>query len=132
MINSIVDTNKKFFELVEKIRYIDSECLEEPIEPYLEILLEYIIDHPELKTEFINAFIQIIHDPDLESPELVEYCMHALRWEEVKHHISDWLESENSERIRYFLKNLLMSFDDDWYDATSYIRFANELNNSKN
>lgn len=118
---------QKFFELALEAERIDSECLEQPIEPALEAVLSHVLAHPESRVELADAFIQIAHGQGMGPPELIEYCMHALRWGEVKQHLIDWLATEPSERVRHYLRNLLMSFDDDWYHADMYVRFGGEL-----
>lgn len=127
MINSISPATQKFFDLALEAERLDSENLDEPIEPAFEAVLSFVIAHPELKNELADAFMQLAHDPSLGPPELIQYCMHALRWIEVKTQLSDWLELEKSERVRHVLRKLLMSFDDDWYDADAYSRFGGGL-----
>ena len=114
----------KFFELALDAERIDSTCLEQSSEPALELVLSHVLAHPESRVELADAFIQIAHSHGLGPPELIQYCMHALRWEEVKQHFSDWLAVEGSERVRHYLRNLLMSFDDNWYHASMYARFG--------
>jgi len=120
-VNNVVKT---FFELALEAERIDSQCLDLPIEPALDAVLSYVLAHPESRAELANAFIQIAHGQGIGPPELIEYCMHALRWGEVKQHLSDWLAAETSERVRHYLRKLLMSFDDDWYLANLYVRFG--------
>ncbi|MCA3174542.1 MAG: hypothetical protein ING36_03235 [Burkholderiales bacterium] len=114
---------QRFFELAAEAERIDSG-LEEPVEPALEAVLDHVLTHAEFRQEFAQAFLQVAHDPDKGPPELVEYCMHALRWPEVKQELVSWLEAEDSERVRHVLRKFVMSFDDDWYHADSYTRFT--------
>ena len=113
----------KFFELSAAAERIDSEMLGEPVEPAFEAVLNYTLAHPESRKLFINAFLKMARDPNLGPPELIQICMHALRWEEVRIELAAWLEKETSERVRHILRKLLMAFDDDWYDADAYARF---------
>ena len=109
--------------LINEVNRVDSE-LETPIEPALENVLEFILNHLESRAEFAILFLQIARDNTIGPPELFEYCMHELRWPEVKNELVAWLVIEKSERIRHALKNMLMAFDDDWWHANLYFRFG--------
>jgi len=116
---------QKFFELAAEAERIDTELMDEPVEPAFEAVLSHVLEHPEARTEIAKAFLQIACDPDKGPPELIQYCMHALRWDEVKNQLVDWLNQEKSERVRQVFKKILIAFDDNWYDADSYARFSN-------
>lgn len=120
------DVVRRFFELALEAERIDSQCLEEPVEPAFEAVLSHVLAHPESRVDLANAFVQVVSHPNLGPPELVQYCMHVLRWVEVRQRLSDWLDSDGSERVRHVLRKLLMSFDDDWYGADLYARFSRE------
>ncbi|MDY4297353.1 MULTISPECIES: hypothetical protein [unclassified Xanthomonas] len=117
---------EKFFELALEAERIDSECMEEPLEPAFDAVLSFVIAHPECRDEFAGAFMRLARDPSLGPPELIQYCMHALRWDDIKISLSSWLQSEKSERVRHVLRKIIMSFDDDWYDADLYARFQRD------
>lgn len=115
--------SQKFFDLVAEVERIDS-ALDEPVEPALEAVLMFVLAHPESRSELADAFLQVARDPDIGPPELIEYCMHALRWTEVKQELLVWLEAESSERVRHVLRKIIMAFDDEWHHAGSYVRFG--------
>lgn len=129
MSNSDDAVINKFFKLAFEAERIETETPEAFVEPAFESVLAHIHAHPESRKLFADAFLKIAHDPNLGSPELFQFCMHALRWEEVKIELTDWLKSESSERVRHVLRKLIMSFDDDWYDADAYARFRNARSN---
>lgn len=116
---------QKFFELAADAERIDSE-MTQPVEPALESVLIHVLAHPELRSQFSEAFLLLAHDPNLGPPELVEYCMHALKWPEIKDELTERLEKESRERARHMLKKFLMAFDDDWALADLYSRFKNK------
>lgn len=120
---SCSDVIYKFFELSAEAERIDSEIIAEPVEPEFEAVLRHTLAHPESRKFFITAFLEMARDSHLGPPELIQFCMHALRWEEVKIELAAWLEKETSERVRHILRKLLLAFDDDWYDADAYARF---------
>ncbi len=117
------DVLGRFWELVAEVNRIDTEELETDIEPWLEAVLSHVLAYPDARPQFADAFLQILREnkgPD----ELVEFCMHALRWSEVKNDLAAWLEHEDSERTRHALRSLIKSFGNDWHGASSYSRFS--------
>jgi hypothetical protein len=94
----------------------------------LEAVLLHVLAHPESRRELAETFLEVARDSNKGPPELVQYCMHALRWPEVKQELVRRLETEKSERVRHVLRKLVMSFEHDWYDADAYARFNNEKN----
>lgn len=123
---SVKDTRKLFYELTRKAEEVDADCTL-PIEPVFEEILQFVLTHPDHEKEFIDAFVQIILNPDLGPYALIQYCMHALRWKEMKEYILEWLQKENNnERLRYVLKDILWSFEDDWDGAILYGKFKKQ------
>jgi hypothetical protein len=113
---------QKFFELALRAEQIASEMVE-PVDHALDAVLLHVLSHPELRQEFGHAFLQVARDPSKGPAELVEYCMHTLRWPEVRKELSAWLEAESSERVRHILRGLLMAFEDDWRHSNLYARY---------
>lgn len=114
---------RRFFLLAAEAERIDAS-LDQPVEPALEAVLAHVLAHSEARAEFASAFIEIARDPIKGPPELIGYCMHALRWAEVQDGLQSWIGKEESERVRHVLRSMLQSFEDDWYDADLYSRFA--------
>lgn len=113
----------RFYELAAEAERVDSAS-EQPLEPAMDAVLAHVVAHPEAREAFRRAFVEIIRDPQRGPPELVEYCMHALRWPEARSELAHWLESESSERLRHVLRKVVMAFDDDWPHAKLYSRFG--------
>ncbi len=97
--------------------------MDQPLEPALEVVLRFVQNHLDQRFEFVNAFLDVLRDPEKGPPELVEYCMHELKWPEVREAIQAWLDSERSERVRHILRKQLLAFDENWNDANFYDRF---------
>lgn len=112
-----------FFEMSKESEYVANSMLYVETEPIFEKILQLVLDHPEMKAEFIDAFIKIAHEPELGPHDLIQFCMHELKWQEVKDHLSRWLESEDSARVRYILSLILCAFDENWDGALFYRRF---------
>lgn len=125
--SAIAEIVGHFFDLAAEAERIDAD-LNGDAEPAMEAVLLHVLAHPQARRELAEAFLEVARDPNKGPPQLVQYCMHALRWSEVKQELVRRLETEQSERVRHVLRKLLMSFDDDWYDADAYARFNNEKN----
>ncbi len=100
--------------------------------PYGIELLNIISDNIDLRPEFGKLFIQTISKSTLSHEPLVEFCMHSLRWVELKEEFGSLCDnavknSRWSEIQR--LQGALAAFEDDWEDA---IDFYGEYFNAKN
>lgn len=118
---------KLFFKISKEAEYVANSMLYVETEPIFEKILKLVLDRPEMKEQFIEAFISMAHKPELGPYELIQFCMHELRWQEVKNHMSKWLESEGSERAKYIISLILWSFDENWDGALFYKRFNKNL-----
>lgn len=116
---------EKFVELVAEIERIDAKMEESP-DPQLELLLNHVLAHPEARQQFAQAFVDIALHKIKGPRDIVEFCMHELRWPEVKQALTDRLQAETSERMRHYLRGLLESFDDNWDHAHLYPRFSDQ------
>jgi hypothetical protein len=115
---------KRFLVLSLEAKKADDEYREELSEIEYDAVVRYVLDNVEHRAIFSDAFVSIVFDPALGPLELVEYCMHALRWDEVKQQMMERLEKEPSERVRSVLRRVLESFDSSWRDADMYRRFT--------
>ncbi|MBP2160500.1 MULTISPECIES: hypothetical protein [Asticcacaulis] len=115
---------QRFYELAKEAERIDSEAFDQPVEPAFDSVLEFVLEHPESRAAFAAAFLEIAKNPDKGPPDLIQYCMHVLRWEEVRRFIVSWLQTEPSERVRHVLRKYVRSFDDEWDGAVFYDRFS--------
>ena len=120
-----MDPKVKFYELANSAekRYAESLDIGE-VEPIFLEVLDLILRHPEEKSTFIDCFENVISNGYTTPPELVSFCMHELRWPELKKSLNDWLLIEKSERIRHVLRQTLEAFNDDWNDADMYFKFG--------
>lgn len=113
----------QFFKLSADAEFIAGSAMDKPLEPALEAILIFVQDHPSHRIELVDAFLDVLRNPEKGPPELVEYCMHELKWPEVRETIQIWLDGERSERVRHVLRKQLLAFDDNWFDASFYERF---------
>lgn len=115
----------KFYELLDEIKEAD-EALTIDIEPMLENLLDFVIAHPDLRLMFADAFVRILYCWHMAPPQITEYCMHALRWEEVKRTLEGRNKVALTKREEFFIARVLDCFDDDWDSAYQYRRFQKQ------
>ena len=90
----------------------------------LENLLDYVIAHPNLRLAFADAFVRILYCWDIAPVEVTKYCMHALRWEEVKRTLEGRNAVALTKREEFFIARVLNCFDDDWSSSHQYRRFS--------
>lgn len=94
-------------------------------EPVFEAALELVLANPDMRAEFAEKFVSMLQNDDL---ELFEYCMHELRWPEVKTQLQaavrDAAGPPRDTRSEFFLKGVLRAFGDDWSGREFYKRFG--------
>jgi len=114
---------QRFHELAEEADRIDEEEPEVPLEAAYGAVLDLVLEHPEARQDFADAFMDGIRAQSL-SPDLICFCMHGLRWADLRQKIASLLDEEKSERTRHHLRNILKAFGDDWRMAEAYQRFS--------
>lgn len=115
---------KQFWELVNLARAVHEEDWQQDSEPYFEQLLEFVNANPSARNDFAKLFFEGLDGPEYIPIDLMEYCMHELRWPEVQQGVEGRLQDSPSERSRYLLSRLLSAFDDDWDTADLYDRYS--------
>jgi hypothetical protein len=107
----------------------EANCVEEaegvPVDGAFEAVLSHVASHPESRTALASAFLTLVRDNF--AIAVVEYCMHELRWPEVRSVCATWLDEEPCQRTRYRLEGVLQSFDDKWFWRKLYQRYSGTL-----
>lgn len=117
----------EFFDLAANAERIYSETLDiSKVEPEFEKVLTLIQAHPECHVEFVDGFIEILKDAKKGPSELVSFCVHELRWNDLRSRLLEWMKTERSERVRPVLRDVLEAFEDDWRDADMFRHFSAE------
>lgn len=114
---------RKFYELAEEADRIDDEEPETRLDAAYGAVLDLVLEHPEARQDFADAFMDGIRAQSL-SPDLICFCMHGLRWADLRQKIASLLETEKSERARHHLRNILKAFGGGWRMAEAYERFS--------
>lgn len=97
-------------------------------EPEFEAVLVHVLAHPSERQIFAIKFMELLSAP-LTDGDLFEFCMHALRWPEVRSRVAEAMQeaiARNDIRARDFFGHALSAFDDHWLDGQGggYKRFA--------
>lgn len=94
-------------------------------EPVFEAALNLVLANPDMREEFAGKFAGMLKNDDL---ELFEYCMHELRWPEVKSQLQaavrDAASPPRDTRSEFFLEGVLRAFGDTWSGRGFYKRYG--------
>lgn len=116
----------RFDELVFAAENLVHE-LERWREPEFEAVLQHVLAYPEMRDVFADKFVELIMSPKTDG-DLFEFCMHALRWPEVKARTLEIMieaERAGNRRLQFWLGSALQCFEDIWssQNRTGYKRF---------
>lgn len=112
---------------IEKIKFIlRIEPLTvgvDQIEPLLDDLLEFIVAHQECTDLLAPEFIGLLDTLPPSAEEIVQYCMHELRWPVIREHVERCLGRERDITRHRVYERILEAFDDDWNEREFYARY---------
>ena len=111
--------------LFENPEYSDSKMME-PV--FIELLSCLQEGHPD-RNALVRAVVEVIRRLPKGSDEAVSFCMHVLRWPEVKSAAEDELRKVAgvlvTSRKARILEDIVKSFSDDWSGRECYSCFEN-------
>lgn len=88
--------------------------------PFGQAALNLISAHPEERSAFARAFLNGINTPDTWDVWFIQFCVHALRWPELKAGFEamsrEAVALDDWNRIQP-LGHVLDAFEDSWEDA---------------
>jgi hypothetical protein len=90
----------------------------------LAAVLDYIQLNIEHRAEISSTIVASIESPRPNAFEVIEYCMHELKWAEVQSAAISFLDSSPDERTRYAVNRLLEAFSEDWDAKAAYARYS--------
>jgi len=93
------------------------------VEPLMADLLSAIKKSPLCRPEIEAYFEQIVRSIDIDSVEVLQYCMHGLRWEGLRVLGSSLLREGCSPERRRLYERFLESFSDSWPERDLYDTF---------
>jgi hypothetical protein len=102
----------------------------EPFDAEAEMVqfLNTVRAHPQERGFVFELFKRSLADRSRPSDwEFIQFCLHALRWEEMREYLADLLTkavAQNDWRGVPIWNHLLEAFSDDWDDAEFYKEFG--------
>ncbi|MFF2045904.1 hypothetical protein ACFVVX_36340 [Kitasatospora sp. NPDC058170] len=94
------------------------------VEPLLEDLTDQIRDRGSCRPAVAERFLALMQEIDPWSLEVLQYCMHELRWQEVLDRAEDLFRKESGVARRRLYERLLESFEDDWKEREFFRRYS--------
>ncbi|MFI6850021.1 hypothetical protein OG535_40085 [Kitasatospora sp. NBC_00085] len=94
------------------------------VEPLLEDLVDRIKESARCRPEISERFFGLARDIDPWSLEILQYCMHDLRWQEVLSHAEDLARQEKDVWRQRLYERLLESFEDNWPEREFFRRYS--------
>jgi hypothetical protein len=91
--------------------------------PFGQSLLKLIEDHPDQRRAFGHEFVIGIQNRSEFDPWVMAFCMHALRWPELKvefEAMSAAAVARNDWNLIQPLGHILDAFEDEWPDAKDF------------
>jgi hypothetical protein len=101
-------------------RELGSTCGAPDAIPFASKLVELAEANPGLRTELANELRSQVGIAPL---EVLEICMHALRWSELKEYFQERQRQafeSNDWRAEPYFRGLISAFDSDWPDASDF------------
>ncbi len=95
------------------------------LEPEFSKTLEFIKRNPALRPQIVEEFARLLQDKTYGRYMLIQYCMHDLRWPEMRARTREIYSEAQMSLIRQqlygtasqhlaFLEEVLASFEDAW------------------
>ena len=91
--------------------------------PFGSAALDLIAAHPEERQTFAQGLIDSALDPERCDPWFLQFCVHGLRWPELKIAFESMYSSavaRNDWNIIPNLAKVLAAFEDNWEDARDF------------
>lgn len=122
--NKIIIFLSGLFSLAEEVYDFEGGKFFENI--LISIIIFIKINHQN-KEEIIDWLIFNIQNKKINNFEIIPFCMHELRWEEIKVVCESELKKStlnNDWNNIDFLTDILESYEDDWQDKDMYNYFS--------
>ena len=121
-------TDQRLADLIEsanqaELKFDDSR----EVEPYYGAVLDALLANPALRAEAVGIFIRGISILNTHSFALTAYCMHTLRWPEIREavlRLSEPQDTADWRRRSQHFPALLRAFEDNWGGRELYRRYS--------
>ena len=116
-----IEVKQEFWQLVDAVeeRWLNTYSLDE-LEPSLLEVLNFVKKHPDSKQELEECFLELIQTPKGGVIEILEFCMHELRWPKIKQALENTVRTTKDIRERDALWRIPEAFLDNWDGVIFY------------
>jgi hypothetical protein len=104
-----------------EVQYISTGV--DQIEPLLDDLLNRILQSSECWPAVRMRMEQLLGSIDSDSVEILQFCMHTLRWESIREQTIRLMTEEVGVTKYRLYERVLESFHDDWPERELYARY---------
>ncbi|MFI8085386.1 hypothetical protein ACIF6L_31925 [Kitasatospora sp. NPDC086009] len=94
------------------------------VEPLLEDLVDQIRERENCRQEISERIFALLQEIDTWSLEVLQYCMHDLRWNEVLYEAENLIRQEKDLWRHRLYERLIESFDDSWPEREFFRRYS--------
>ena len=94
------------------------------VEPLLEDLVDQIRERESCRPEISERLLVLLREIDTWSLEILQYCMHDLRWQEVLDLAENLIKQEKNVWRHRLYERLIESFDDRWPEREFFRRYS--------
>ena len=114
-----------FWSLVEHAtRALNQGVSTSDFEPDFVKVVEFVKGHEDLRSEFTREIRRMIEGEAPVPEELLTFCIHALRWPELKKIAENAYETRQDLPAKMFLTDVLDAFSDNWKSTELYKYFG--------
>jgi len=86
------------------------------LEPALQRLVGIIDAHPDSLDDVKGAFVELVRSYPPGATEIIQFCMHRYRWEEVRRELEVLIGTSTDVRSLAAYRQALAAFDPAWED----------------
>lgn len=110
--------------LADAQQALEAASTTEEFELFFVKLLTFLKEHPEARAEASQAFLRFMRCEPGAPQELIEFCMHELKWPEILDYGKHQLASEQDLRRRKFYEDIIEAYGREWrgHDLYAYYR----------
>ncbi len=123
---------EQFLGLLRAARLgLENAVSTEEFEPQFVTLLEFIKRHPLIQRDMSSAFCALLKGDPGTPHELIEFCMHELKWPEVLAQATAGYERSTDPRDKHVFADIIDSFGPAWKSLDLYAYYRMRSSDSR-
>ncbi|MCH8512811.1 MAG: hypothetical protein LAT83_14340 [Kiritimatiellae bacterium] len=83
-------------------------------------VLNFLGNHSEDQPQLIKVFVKILEDKEFMACDLISFCMHQMRWKEIKEKALQLLVSSEDFREKQAMADIVASYENNWSGSDLY------------